>query len=121
MQTVFFTRSQRTSLHPSRPPVHGSERSCADALDDVARAQDAAGGFLELRVFVEFIIDAVRAEECRKTDLTERLSCTVFLEPDAFVLRGAVRACALWESFHRFFEREFHEQLVRAFDEQDIA
>lgn len=78
-------------------------------------------GFLELRVFVEVVIDAVRAEECREADLAERLACTILLEPDDFVLRAAVCALAHWKGIHGLFERELHEKLVRALDEQDVA
>ena len=107
--------------HLSRPPVHRAERPRADALDDVARAQDVMSGFLELRVFVEVVIDAVRAEECREADLAERLACTILLELDDFVLRAAVCALAHWKGIHGLFERELHEKLVRALDEQDVA
>ena len=104
-----------------RPPVHGAERTRADALNDVARTQDAVGGFLELRVLVEVVVDAVRAEERREADLAERLARTVLLEPDDFVLRTAVRTLARRKSIHGLFERELHEKPVRALDEQDVA
>lgn len=79
------------------------------------------GGFLELRVLVEVVIDAIRAEERREADLAERLACAVLLEPDDFVLRAAVRALARRKSIHGLFERELHEEPVRALDEQDVA
>ena len=79
------------------------------------------GGFLELRVLVELVVDAVRAEERREADLAERLARAVLLEPDDFVLRAAVRALARRKGLHGFFERELHEELVRALDEQDVA